>query len=255
MIKNYLITGDTHGIVIARLNSINTEIYSPEETALIILGDMGLNYYLSKKETKYKKAVNDTGFHIYAVRGNHEERPENLGMDLYWDDEVKGKVYYEPEFPNIRYFMDGGEYEINGHSVLVIGGAYSVDKWYRLARAGYTEKDEAIENPKVCGWFKDEQLSTKEMSLIEEKCRGKKYDFVFTHTCPLAWEPTDLFLDCVDQSKVDKSMEIWLNSLKDEIKWTIWLFGHYHDDRKINFGVEMLFYEIQNMNTIWEYWT
>ena len=255
MIKNYLITGDTHGNVIARLNSINTEIYSPEETALIILGDMGLNYYLSKTETKYKKAVNDTGFRIYAVRGNHEERPENLGMNLYWDNEIKGEVYYEPEFPNIRYFMDGGEYEINGHSVLVIGGAYSVDKWYRLARAGYTEKDAAIANPKVCGWFKDEQLSTKEMSLIEEKCRGKKYDFVLTHTCPLAWEPTDLFLDCIDQSKVDKSMEIWLNSLKDEIKWTIWLFGHYHDDRKINFGVEMLFYEIQNMNTIWEYWT
>ena len=137
----------------------------------------------------------------------------------------------------------------------MIGGAYSVDKWYRLARAGYTEKDAAIANPKVCGWFKDEQLSAKEMSFIEEKCKGKKYDFVLTHTCPLAWEPTDLFLDCVDQSKVDKSMEIWLNSLKDEIKWTIWLFGHYHDDRKINLGVEMLFYEIQNMNTIWEYWT
>ena len=51
----------------------------------------------------------------------------------------------------------------------------------------------------------------------------------------------------VDQSKVDKSMEIWLNSLEDEIKWTIWLFGHYHDDRKVNFGVEMLFYEIQNI--------
>ena len=255
MIKNYLITGDTHGIVIARLNSINTEIYPPEETALIILGDMGLNYYLSKTEAKYKKAVNDTGFRIYAVRGNHEERPENLGMNLYWDDEVKGEVYYEPEFPNIRYFTDGGEYEINGHSVLVIGGAYSIDKWYRLARAGYSEKEAAIANPKVCGWFKDEQLSAKEMSLIEEKCKGKKYDFVFTHTCPLAWEPTDLFLDCVDQSKVDKSMEIWLNSLKDEIKWTIWLFGHYHDDRKINLGVEMLFYEIQNMNTIWEYWT
>ena len=43
MIKNWLVTGDTHGQVLERLSHIG---YPPDETALIILGDMGLNFYL-----------------------------------------------------------------------------------------------------------------------------------------------------------------------------------------------------------------
>ena len=46
MIKNWLVTGDTHGQVMTRLMSIGTTDYKPEETALIILGDAGINFYL-----------------------------------------------------------------------------------------------------------------------------------------------------------------------------------------------------------------
>lgn len=254
MIKNWLITGDTHGLVNSRLQNIDPQVYIPEETAVIILGDMGLNFYLNKTDSKNKKAVNDTGFHIYAVRGNHEERPERLNMNQLWDTYIKGGVYYEPEFPNIRYLMDGEEYEINGHPVLVIGGAYSVDKWYRLLRVGYTEREASSADPKKCGWFKHEQLTTEEMQAIEDKCKGNSYDFVFTHTCPLSWEPVDLFLRGVDQSKVDKSMEEWFDSFKDKINWKVWLFGHYHADRLERPGVEMFFNNIEDMNTIWERW-
>lgn len=254
MIKNWLITGDTHGLVNSRLKNIDPQVYIPEETAVIILGDMGLNFYLNKTDAKNKKAVNDTGFHIYAVRGNHEERPERLNMNQLWDTYIKGGVYYEPEFPNIRYLMDGEEYEINGHPTLVIGGAYSVDKWYRLLRAGYTERETSHADPKKCGWFKYEQLTKEEMQAIEDKCKGNSYDFVFTHTCPLSWEPVDLFLRGIDQSKVDKSMEEWLDSFKDKINWKVWLFGHYHADRLERPGVEMFFNDIEDMDTIWERW-
>ena len=41
MIKNYLITGDTHGKVMERINNIPTH-YSLDETALIILGILEL---------------------------------------------------------------------------------------------------------------------------------------------------------------------------------------------------------------------
>ena len=255
MIKNWLITGDTHGLVNSRLSNIDTKIYFPEETAIIILGDMGLNFYLNNSDTKNKQAVNDTHFHIYAVRGNHEARPENLEMAQLWDTYIKGTIYYEPEFPYIRYLIDGEEYEIDGHSVLVIGGAYSVDKWYRLLRAGYSEKDALQADPKRCGWFKDEQLTAKEMKAIEEKCKGNSYDFVFTHTCPLSWEPIDLFLRGVDQSKVDKSMEEWLDAFKDKINWKVWLFGHYHADRLERPGVEMFYTKVEPLEEIWLRWT
>ena len=40
------------------------------------------------------------------------------------------------EYPNILFARDGEIYNFNDNKVLVIGGAYSVDKFYRL-RMGY----------------------------------------------------------------------------------------------------------------------
>ena len=49
MIKYWLITGDTHGRIKERLEAIQQKCsYSPAETAVIILGDVGLNFFLNK---------------------------------------------------------------------------------------------------------------------------------------------------------------------------------------------------------------
>lgn len=247
MIKNWLITGDTHGAVFSRLQNIDTTKYIPEETAVIILGDAGFNFYLNKTDKKNKKIVNNTGFTIYCVRGNHEERPNKVpGIHPIYDKNVEGTVLHDIEYPNIRYLMDGNTYSINGKSVLVIGGAYSVDKWYRLARfsaaAGWT------------GWFAEEQLSTEEMQDISDRFNGKHFDFIFSHTCPESWEPRDLFLPGLDQSTVDKSMEKWLDQFKETVSWNVWLFGHFHDDRLVRPGVEMYYTDIEDLETIWERW-
>ena len=120
MTKNWFITGDTHGRVMERLVNIPSS-YEPSETALIILGDAGFNFYLNNTDRNLKRQVNDTGYTIYCVRGNHEERPENLPYIISeYDQEVGNTVIFEPDFPNIRYLLDGGEYDINGYSVLVV---------------------------------------------------------------------------------------------------------------------------------------
>ena len=258
MIKHFILTGDTHGgqSAVARLGNINRNMpeYKPEEIAVIILGDAGFNFWLNNTDKKYKKLVCAYGYTIYCVRGNHEERPENLGYDLDYDPEVKGLVYLDPNFENIKYLVDGGEYWFGEHSALVIGGAYSIDKWYRLARAGYTPEEAETADPKKCGWFKDEQLTSEECGDIWDKVQGKRYDFVFTHTAPLDWEPTDLFLNGIDQSTVDKSMEVWLNKLKDCFIWGVYCFGHYHADRLERPHVEQFYMECEDIDTIWQRW-
>ena len=89
------LVSDTHGRVVERLSHI-TPNYKPEETALIILGDAGINFYLNKTDTKNKKNINVTGYTIYCVRGNHEERPENIPtMEELYDEDIDGIVYYE----------------------------------------------------------------------------------------------------------------------------------------------------------------
>lgn len=256
MIKHWIITGDTHGWVETRLGNIyrNIQHYKPEETAVIILGDAGLNFWLNGSDKKHKRAVDSFGYQVYCVRGNHEERPENLSYFREYDINVHGFVYLDPIAENVKYLIDGGEYTIDGHSCLVIGGAYSIDKWYRLMRAGYMPEEAETADPKKCGWFKDEQLTAEEMAMITQQVKGKHYDLVLTHTTALDWEPIDLFLNGIDQSKVDKTMEVWLNEIKDTFSWKVWLFGHYHADRVERPYVEQFYQEYEPLSTLWERW-
>ena len=135
LIKKYFLSGDCHGRVAERLETLKSKHpdLEPAETALIILGDAGLNFYLNKSDYKNKKQVNDMGYIVYCLRGNHEERPENIpGMTIMVDHDIHGEVYVESMFSNIRYLMDGNVYDFGIFTALCIGGAYSVDKWYRL---------------------------------------------------------------------------------------------------------------------------
>ena len=237
MIKYWFITGDVHGSVVPRLQRIKT---SPHETALIILGDAGINFYLNKTDEKNKRNINNTGYLIYCVRGNHEERPDNLStMIARYDNEVQGWIFQENQYPNIRYLIDGNTYTINGKSTLVIGGAYSVDKWYRLSHAKPGDT--------WTGWFPEEQLTEEEMNTIENKYRNNHFDLVLTHTCPYSWQPVDLFLPFLDQSTVDNTMEKWMESFKDTITYNKWYFGHYHADRNITAKITMLYKNIEEL--------
>lgn len=244
-IKHLLITGDTHSRVEGRLAYIqkNMPEYKPEETAVVILGDAGLNYSLNKHDWKNKHWASKFGYTVYCLRGNHEERASNVkGMVQIQDDFVNGPVWYEPEFPNIRYFSDVPmSYTIMGKHILCIPGAYSVDKWYRLQNDWH--------------WFADEQLTQSEMQWAEDQFTPDgEFDFVFSHTCPISWEPNDLFLRGIDQSKVDKTMEVWMDKFKDSIDWGIWLFGHYHADRIERPYVEMFYNEVEPLDTIFTRW-
>lgn len=259
MIKHLIFTGDTHGgmATISRVGNIqrNMPECKPEETMIVILGDAGLNFWLNNTDKKYKKLLNSMGYHIYCVRGNHEQRPSLVkNMILVNDEDVDNVVWMEEAFPNIRYFVDGKIYNLLGYSALVIGGAYSIDKWYRLARAGYARNEAETADPKKCGWFKDECLTAAEMNAIMEEVQGKSVDFILSHTCPISWEPTDLFLNGIDQSTVDKSMELWLDKLKDSIEWKYYLFGHYHADRIERPYVEQFYQEYEDVKSIIARW-
>lgn len=249
---NWLIRGDTHGRFTWLDSMVEMVEYAPAETSIIILGDAGFNFYLNKSDNKLKHWVNQRGYTIYCLRGNHEARPRDVsGMIMWYDDTIKGNVYIQLEYPNIRYLLDCGIYQFGKYRCLCIGGAYSVDKYYRLARFGYIDETNV---PTKSGWFNNEQLARYEMTQYEALIRGQKVDFVFTHTCPLSFQPTDLFLGFVDQTKVDNTMEVWMENLKDGFDWNVWCFGHYHADRIERPHVEQYFHDIEELDAIWERW-
>lgn len=250
MIHDYLVTGDFHTRLDRFYNLYKT--YNPETTAIICLGDCGFNFYLNNNDIKLKQKAEELGFTFYCLRGNHDARPQDIeDMSFIYDPEVNEYIYMETQFPHIRYLVDGGLYNFNGIITYTIGGAYSVDKWYRILRAGYTEENN---NPKATGWFANEMLDEMERATILTFSKDLTVDLVLTHTCPLSWEPTDLFLPYLDQSKVDKTMETFLEKVKKTVNWKIWLFGHYHDDRLVRPGVEMFYTDIDPLQAIIDRW-
>ena len=165
-------------------------------------------------------------------------------MERIFDPNVSGEVYYEPQYPNIKYFLDYGDYTIHQDeevfSFLVIGGAYSVDKYYRIQNGW--------------NWFENEQLNDQEKEDCLRLVDNKTYDFVFTHTCPIDWMPRDLFLPSIDQSTVDNSMEEFLREVREKINYRVWVYGHYHADRLTRPGVIMMFPKIVSLSEINEFW-
>ena len=120
------ITGDTHRDF-SRLDNMKFN----KDDMLIILGDAGINYFHNEEDSKFKEYLKKYNVKMFCIRGNHEERSENISTY----EEINmfgGKVFIEKEYPNLIFAKDGEEYNIDGKSVLVIGGAYSVDKDYRL---------------------------------------------------------------------------------------------------------------------------
>lgn len=220
------ITGDTHRDF-SRLKNKQFD----EDDMLIILGDAGINYYLNETDNKIKEELGKYNTKLFCIRGNHEERPKNINSYK----EVKmfgGKVFIEEAYPYIMFAKDGEIYDIEGKKMLVIGGAYSVDKNYRLMY-GYQ-------------WFKDEQLTEEEMNNIFDKVKGKHFDIVLTHTCPYKYEPREVFLSGIDQSKVDKKMEHFLDKIEENISYDKWYCGHYHTEKQID-KLEFMFETIKKV--------
>lgn len=213
-------TGDTHGQferVIEFCRPREVEL----ENTFVILGDAGLNYYGDRRDRKKKEQLAQVPITFFCLHGNHEMRPsEALGYEI--SEYHGGKVWVQPEFPSILFAIDGEVYDFNGNSCIVIGGAYSVDKYYRLARGW--------------NWFSDEQPSEEIKAKVERVLaeRNWKIDIVLSHTGPLKYEPTEVFLPMVDQSTVDKSTEEWLGEIEAKLDYERWYFAHYHTEKEID---------------------
>lgn len=229
------ITGDTHSDfsrlgIFAREMGIRKE-KGRERDICIVLGDASLNYFCDARDIIKKNEVSRLPFDFFCVHGNHEARPETVeGYTL--EEWHGGIVYKQKEFPHLLFAHDGEIYDFAGKKTLVIGGAYSVDKEYRLAY-GYR-------------WFPDEQPSAEIKRRVERKLDeiGWKTDIVLSHTCPLKYQPTEHFIPGLDQSKVDSSTEIWLDGIEDRLRYQKWYCGHYHINKKIN-KIEFLFQDVR----------
>lgn len=229
------ITGDTHG-GFTHIVRFAAKMQTTIDDVMIILGDTGLNYFIhnglnDKRTKKLKQEVAAIPLTFFCIHGNHEERPYNV-KGYITEEHFGASCYVDPTYPNQIFAKDGEVYDFNGRKTIVIGGAYSVDKFYRLSRGS--------------AWFESEQPNDEIKTYVETQLDnvGWKVDTVLSHTCPISTEPRHLFLPFIDQSTVDTSTEEWLQTIADKLDFDKWYFGHFHDDW-INDKYEMLFNSIK----------
>lgn len=223
------ITGDTHGNF-KHIESFCKRMDTSTDDILIILGDAGINFYGEEYDRRKKIYLNSLPITLFCIHGNHEQRPYTISSykEKEWHE---GIVYYEEEFSSILFAKDGEIFDLYGKKTIVLGGAYSIDKYFRLLR-GYP-------------WWSDEQPSMEIKQYAEQRLEEQnwKIDIVLSHTGPLKFEPREMFLEGIDQSRVDKSTEIWLDYIENKLSYKKWYFGHYHTEKKID-KVEIKFNDI-----------
>lgn len=217
----FYITGDTHGDFTRVFHFMKRNPDVTRDDVMIVLGDAGLNYFGDYRDILKKDPLSKLPITIFSIHGNHEMRPENISTykEILWRG---GIVYQEEQYPNLLFAKDGEFYDFDGYRVFIIGGAYSVDKYYRLQQGFH--------------WFEDEQPSEETKRLIERRLEESDWqaDIVLSHTSPYQYRPTEVFLAGLDESTVDTGTEEWLEQIEAQLDYKHWYCGHFHTDKVID---------------------
>ena len=226
-------TGDIHGSA-SELRNFCKKMTLDEDDVIVILGDVGANYYGGKRDQYFKQELNGLGPILFCIHGNHEQRPTSFPTyrETPWNG---GIVWYEEVYPNLLFPKDGEIFTLDGLQHLVIGGAYSVDKFYRITR-NY-------------GWWPDEQPSEEIKAYVERQISTRSVDVVLSHTCPHKYEPTEVFLPFIDQSTVDDSTERWLDEIENRLDYSAWFCGHWHVNKRID-KMHFLFHDFESASQL-----
>lgn len=186
-----------------------------------------------------------TGDFGYVFRGEQSNLPEKNKLDalaqkpytiLFCDGNHEGFDYLEEYQEEIRYgapvrrirhnifWLERGYiYTILGKTFFVMGGAYSIDKAFRLQyQSRYGEKI----------WFEQELPSAEEYrrAINSLKNHNNKVDCIITHTAPRTIIPriTGGYPD-----DHDRELTGFFDWIYNEITYTKWYLGHFHIDLQI----------------------
>lgn len=233
--------GDLHGIPWeAQRRLLAAHIAPTANDVAILLGDVGIKYG-DRMFRDMRVSLNELGCPVLVMRGNHDSRyRRDLENHSFCR---KGSIEYETidgcmlahdmRHPNVWYLPDGPDVvTIEDKRFLLLPGAFSVDKEWRLR----------TQSP----WEPEELLTQAELRHAIDLAHNGDIDYVLSHTAPLCWEPLfdDLFIDGLDESTIDRSMETYFDVILDEVSSTCkgWFFGHFHDDRDLKGTIGHMLY-------------
>lgn len=248
-------TGDLHGLF-SRFSS--KKGFFPEQTMLskedcvIIPGDFG-GVWNPEGESDFEKQnldfLENRPFTTIFCDGNHENhsRLNNYPVKT-WNNGIVHEIR-----PSILHLIRGEVYTLNdGYKVFSFGGARShdisggvlhkddPDYYKQLANAKRSGKPYRIEGFDI--WYDKELPSIEEMEhgLQNLEKHNNKVDLIVSHDCPSS-VLNNLY---ANDRPTTTTLNDYLEVLRINVRYKLWIFGHHHIDKKIDDRMYCLYNQI-----------
>lgn len=190
---------------------------------VIVTGDFGYVMRGERKNLPERNKLDALARKPYTIvfcDGNHE------GFDLLetYPEEQRWGGPVRRIRPNLFWLQRGCVYTIEGSTFFVMGGAYSMDREWRLRYQS------------ICGekiWFEQELPDPEEYRRgirALEAC-GHQVDYIITHTAPRTVIPRILGKYPDDH---DRELTGFLDWIYHDVTFRRWYFGHFHEDLEVN---------------------
>jgi hypothetical protein len=210
------ICGDTHGNIRWLTDYVYPTAMALSCDKIIVLGDFG---YWEHQDAgimfmnEVAALTRKSAIPLYWLHGNHDNW--SMAQQQYGDHrDPEGFIVCRPE---VFYIPQGHTWSWQARTFRSFGGAYSVDKDYRLVM----EKQRG--NPPGTLWFPDEQMNDEQMDELLAADSGPK-DYVLSHDKPQGsrpgWNRKDIAACLPNQRRLQRALEAHQPSY--------WLHGHLH---------------------------
>ncbi len=220
-----MMQGDTHGNTVAIRRALRyAQVEGCDE--LFVVGDFGFGWSRSSTGDAFVESVSRAAISydidVYWLDGNHENFDLLEGYGYFKHDgpvEICERVFYVPRGTVLKRGV---------HNILVIGGAYSVDKAYRTE--GHS-------------WWPQEEITYEDLEKCADACaEAGTIDVVFSHDAPNSAFVAAMSI-AVDGDLAEMQHLVWKNDqqfpgacpnraslelILQATKPTLWVHGHYH---------------------------
>ena len=215
--SNIIYVGDLHG----EFNEFVQSTKDCTNSLYILTGDLGLGCKKRDIEiddfskAEYTLASNNNC--VIIIRGNNDNPAYFKKKSGYRND-----VLYDS--PHIILVPDYSIIYTKNHTILCIGGAYSINRWN-----------------KNC-WYKNEQVTKPIASFYENIEKNNIHiDIVVSHTAPLFCPPIEFSAKPKKQASISLYKERLLlkgiyEKLNNKYKIQKWVYGHFHASNTIQYN-------------------
>lgn len=233
-----MVLGDTHGNAAWLRYYVYPTAMALEVDAIVQVGDYGF-WEHEPAGVRFNDEVDDlaedSGIPLYWLRGNHDK--SSLAWQTYGEEQTDdGFVVIRK---NVFFIPDGLLWVWRGRTFRAFGGAYSVDKGWRLnqeqrnyeflvqreemAASKENRQPRAVKPQAGSLWFPEEQMSDEDMQgFLDED--SSALDFVFSHDKPRCtnpgWNRKELPLCLPNQDRLQRAL--------DAHQPAYWFHGHLH---------------------------